>query len=183
MLLKEPAAVPGLVQSAFPAAGGNLRSGKEDQALQGIRYALTCWLDELFTSYSPWSNAWAAQRLEASLYGTDDRSWKFWEHARQALDRPGSDALEVYFLCVMLGFRGELAQSPDNLRSWLTASQARLANQARTAGGPPAESHVSTHVPPLRGREIMQRMVFVCGMTMVVLIPFIVFFMAGHRGP
>ncbi len=76
----------------------------------GVRYALVGWLDELFTCDSPWAALWNEQKLEVELYGTNDRAWKFWEQARLAQARPGSEALEVMFLCVMLGFRGESAR-------------------------------------------------------------------------
>src|SRR5438045_3952301 len=45
----------------------------------GLRYALTCWLDELFILYSRWDAAWTEKKLEMTLYGTNDRAWRFWE--------------------------------------------------------------------------------------------------------
>ena len=44
----------------------------------GARYALTCWIDELFIVYSPWAERWKERILELALYGTRDRAWKFW---------------------------------------------------------------------------------------------------------
>lgn len=43
----------------------------------GVRYALVCWLDELFTLDSPWQGQWNEHKLEVALYGTNDRAWKF----------------------------------------------------------------------------------------------------------
>src|SRR4051812_38641783 len=34
----------------------------------GARFALTCWLDELFIVHSPWSSAWNERKLEVALY-------------------------------------------------------------------------------------------------------------------
>src|SRR5947209_13972033 len=79
----------------------------------GVRYALACWLDELLILNSPWSAAWNERKLEAALYGTNDRAWKFWEQAELAAARPTTDALEGFFLCVVLGFRGELGLEPE----------------------------------------------------------------------
>src|SRR5262249_41126050 len=74
----------------------------------GTRYGLACWLDEIFIADSPWSAQWAEQTLEVALYGgASQRAWRFWEQARKAEVRPGTDALEAYLWCVMLGFRGE----------------------------------------------------------------------------
>src|SRR5262245_14486193 len=44
----------------------------------GVRYALSCWLDELFVVYSPWSQDWNERKLEVALYGGNDRAWRFW---------------------------------------------------------------------------------------------------------
>lgn len=90
-------------------AGSDL-SGEEtrptgDEFL-GIRYALACWIDELFILYSPVEKDWNERKLEGELYGSNDRAWKFWRQAEMALSRPRSDALEVFFLCVLMGFRG-----------------------------------------------------------------------------
>src|SRR5437899_2249572 len=58
----------------------------------GARYALVCWLDELFVLYSPWAQRWNEHKLEVALYASNDRAWKFWEQARSAATRSASDA-------------------------------------------------------------------------------------------
>src|SRR6185437_11386502 len=35
----------------------------------GARYALTCWIDELFIVHSPWSDVWNEHKLEVALFG------------------------------------------------------------------------------------------------------------------
>ena len=44
-----------------------------------IRYAMVCWIDELFILNSVWGTQWNEQKLEVDLFGTNDRAWKFWE--------------------------------------------------------------------------------------------------------
>jgi type VI secretion system protein ImpK len=148
----------------------------------GIRYALTCWLDELFILYSPWENAWTERKLEAALYGTNDRAWKFWDQARKADTRPNLDALEALFLCVMLGFRGEMIEAPDRLKDWVATTQARLAQQHLTDWQGPPELEPATNVPPLRARERLQRMVLAGGLTLLLLIPVVVFLVVRQMG-
>ena len=97
----------------------------------GGRYALVCWLDELFILYSPWSALWNERKLEVALYGSNERAWKFWQQAQLAEVRSTADALEVFFLAVMLGFRGELGDALEQLRAWVGANQARLTRAAR----------------------------------------------------
>ena len=118
----------------------------------GVRYGLACWLDELFVNYTTWDALWNEQKLEMELYGSNDRAWKFWEQASLAEKRQATDALECYFLCAELGFRGDLADEPAKLEAWLAGVRAQLARtQARPWIAPP-EREPATHVPPLRPR-------------------------------
>src|SRR4051812_38795940 len=57
----------------------------------GARYALVCWLDEIFILDSPWGRVWNEHKLEVRLYSSNDRAWRFWEQARLAADRDGMD--------------------------------------------------------------------------------------------
>jgi type VI secretion system protein ImpK len=127
---------------AAPGAG---RRGGEQQFL-GIRYALVCWLDELFTLDSPLAGAWNERKLEVALYGTNDRAWKFWDQARRAETLP--ERTQV---------RGQQWDGPAEL-------------------DPP------TRVPPLHGREKLQRMVLTGGVALLVLIPILAFFVVRQPG-
>src|SRR5689334_16971706 len=94
----------------FGGEGDQAGRGRGGQQFLGIRYALVCWLDEVFIRDSPWSARWNERKLEVALSGTNDREGKFWEQAKLTEARSGSDAIEVFFLCVMLGFRGEVVE-------------------------------------------------------------------------
>ncbi|MFO0969512.1 MAG: DotU family type IV/VI secretion system protein [Gemmataceae bacterium] len=156
------------------------RSGATDRFL-GARFALVCWLDELFFRYSPWSRFWNERTLEADLYGTNDRARLFWEQARLAESRPGNAALEVFHLCAILGFRGDLLDTPDRLQHWLTATQARLAKEPK-AWIPPPELEPPVFVPPLRGRDRLQRMALACGFVILLLVPALTFLLMRRLG-
>ncbi len=167
-----------------PVAEGALEPDEvPSEEFLGIRYALVCWLDELFILHSSWSEAWNEQKLEVSMYGTNDRAWKFWEQARRAETRSGMDALEVFYLCVMLGFRGELHEKSEEVAAWIASSQARLMNNrlGKDWNAPP-ELEPVTHVPPLRARDRLQTLVMVGGMVLLVLIPVVVFFIVRELG-
>jgi type VI secretion system protein ImpK len=143
----------------------------------GIRYALVCWLDEMFILDSPWSVEWNERKLEASLYGTNDRAWKFWDQARRAESRPGSDALEVFFLCVMLGFRGDLRDEPDRLEAWVAVARTRMdKGHGKEWKPPPDLGDPPTNVPPRQGREQLQRMILLGGAALLAVIPIVAFF-------
>ncbi len=150
-----------------------------DQFL-GIRYALACWLDELFILDSPWGREWNERKVEEALYGSNDRAWAFWEQARLAEARPGIDALEVFYLCVMLGFRGDLREDPGKLRAWADAAGSRIAKEQGKEWPMPAELEAPTNVPPLHGRERLNRMVLVAAAAALIIIPIVAFFIVSQ---
>jgi type VI secretion system protein ImpK len=121
----------------------------------GARYALACWLDEVFITDSPWSALWTAASMEVAILqgGTQERAWRFWQQAQKAEARPGSDALEVYLWCVMLGFRGDPADAQIDPAQWAERARRRvLAGRAQDFSLPP-EKDPPTYVPVLRGRD------------------------------
>src|SRR5947209_2423020 len=75
-------------------------TGKDDL---GARFALVCWIDEVLIDDSEWGQKWSKNSLEYQLYQTHERAHLFWDPGvRRAETRPGSDALEVYYLCFLL---------------------------------------------------------------------------------
>lgn len=164
----------GASEEARPAAGG-------DEFL-GIRYALVCWIDELIILYSPMEKEWNERKLEGELYGTNDRAWKFWRQAEQALSRPRSDALEVFFLCVLMGFRGELRDEQDELQAWISSTKTRIAKIKSQDWPYPLEYEPTTYVPPHYGRDQLQHMIFTGGVVLLVMIPVVAFFLVQRLG-
>jgi type VI secretion system protein ImpK len=152
------------------------------QRFLGIRYALVCWLDELFTTRSSWSEEWNEHKLEVELYGSNDRAWKFWEQARLAQTRATTDALVVFYVCVMLGFRGSLGEQPEQLSTWLAASRQRLGQVTErefAVGGEPA-SLVSA--PPLRNAGRLRQMALTAWVAILVLGPLTAFYVVHQLG-
>jgi type VI secretion system protein ImpK len=125
----------------------------------GLRYPLVCWLDEIFID-SPWAREWNEHKLEQGLYGTTDRAWKFWEQARKA-ESLGPDVLEVFYLCVMLGFRGELRDTPDRLKVRTEGMKAQIDQAQEEECALPAALQPATNVPPLTGAARLQRMIVI----------------------
>jgi type VI secretion system protein ImpK len=165
---------------AEPVGRGADDEPGRNELFLGVRYALVCWLDEIFVLDSPWESAWNERKLEAALYGSNDRAWKFWDQASRAELRPGSDALEVFYLCVMLGFRGELREDAGRLRTWVEAVRARIVKEQPTDWPAPAELEPPTNVPPLHGRKRLQRMILTAGGLLLLLIPVVAFFIVQH---
>jgi type VI secretion system protein ImpK len=87
---------------------------RESEALQSdaagwslAKYALASWIDDLLIS-TPWSGRdwWESNSLEFALFKSRDRATKFFIKAKEAAELPRRDALEVFYLCVVLGFHG-----------------------------------------------------------------------------
>jgi type VI secretion system protein ImpK len=148
-----------------------------------FHYALVCWLDEIFSDRSAWGVEWTERTLEMALYDTRDRAWKFPEQAKRALNRSAADETEVFYLCVMLGFRGDWREHPADLQSWVEAAEARL-KQSQSGEWPnaPTGGEAPSSAPPLRGRERLERMLSVVVTALLVLIPAITFFLVLYLG-
>ena len=136
----------------------------DGQHYLGVRYALACWLDELFIVHSPWSDRWNDRKLEVALYGTNDRAWKFWDQADLVLRRPntpkiahppGLDAVEAFFLCVVLGFRGKHLNTPAKTREYVDDMRTQVSRTS--AWQSPRDTGVETNVEPLTGRASLRR--------------------------
>ena len=71
------------------------------------KYALVAWIDEALTQ-AEWNarKEWRAKTLESSYFKTDNASIQFFAKAREAQEFTNKDALEVFYICVMVGFRG-----------------------------------------------------------------------------
>ena len=155
-MLNEQAELKKLIKAA-DSAGGRGAPGEPGESFLGIGYPLACWLDEVFIldPASPWKGPWNEKTLEVALYGSRLRADRFWEQARQAEMRSDADALEVFYLCVMLGFRGELRGDPGRLADWRDLAEA-IIEQGHPGDWPekPPELPVPPpDVPPLLARD------------------------------
>lgn len=128
------------------------------------KYALTSWIDEMLVD-SPWQGRewWSNNVLEVDLFNTRLCNEQFYVRATKAANLSNRDALEVYYICVVLGFRGlyrdpQLAEMlthslslPPNLDTW--AKQTSLAIRLGQ-GRPPmtGQRQNISGAPPLRGR-------------------------------
>jgi type VI secretion system protein ImpK len=153
--------------------------GGDGDRFLGIRYGLACWLDEIFIRDSPWHDQWNERKLEESLYGSNERAWKFWFQAKLAQARPGSDALEAYHLLVMLGFRGEGPEKPDTIDGWCNAAEQQLARVHNQAWSGPQELQPDMVVTPRRGRDRLRTVAILLVGAAALLIPFATFFVVA----
>jgi type VI secretion system protein ImpK len=126
------------------------------------KYALVSWIDEMLIE-APWPGRdwWTENALEVAYYTDRTAYISFYMNAGQAAKLSKRDALEVYYVCVVLGFRGvyrnedpeELREHglPPNLQAW--ADQTALAIRLGLGRPPIIEKpSPSQGAPPLEGK-------------------------------
>lgn len=126
------------------------------------RYALVYWIDEVLIE-APWDGQryWVQNPLEVELWGTQLANEQFYHKARDAGALPKRDALEVFYVCVVLNFRGlyrdprqaEAMGFPPTLEAW--AKQTALA--IRKGPRPPmdAAGQPGPGAAPLEGQSLL----------------------------
>ena len=138
----------------------------------GVRYPLACWLDEIFITDSPWAREWDVRKLETALYRTNDRARLFWEQAALAERQPDKGDLEVFLLCLLLGFRGDLRDESGLLqdRRERFESQLQLKRLGEWKEMPPEMAVPPTDVPELHARERLRKLLMALGLIIGVTI-------------
>ncbi len=124
---------------------------------QLAKYALAGWIDEVLIN-APWEGRrwWKENALEVEVFNTRSRHERFYIKAKEASSLTEKDALETFYVCVVLGFRGVYRDPakaaaeagrlglPADLEAW--AKQAAMA--IRLGQGRP---HIPTADEPVQG--------------------------------
>ena len=136
-----------------------------DRAWFLASYAVAAWIDEMLVNH-PWQGSrwWGNNVLEVRLFNSRTCSTQFYALAREAASLPDREALEIFYLCVMLGFRGIYAQPdhaatlapslnlPSTLREWTTLTQ-RMLESGRGATALSTPMRTISGAPPYRGKR------------------------------
>lgn len=128
------------IKKALRVAEQEARSGgysAEDS--QAAVFALVVFLDEsALGCRNPAFSGWAGLPLSTELYSHQEGGEIFFEQLQKALNRGESretaDLLEVYYLCLLLGFKGRYAAGGD-LRAIMGSLQERI-RRVRGPSGP-----------------------------------------------
>lgn len=128
------------------------------------RYAIIAWIDELLVDL-PWEYAdwWKNNTLEFEMYNTGICFTEFYVAAGRAATLQDKDALEVFYVCAVLGFRGvyrnphEAAQIceqlgiPPDLETW-TRHISRAIRVRSDRPSLPSQSEGGQGAYPLEGQ-------------------------------
>ena len=119
------------MKQALRVAEQEARSGgySAEDVRQAV-FALVAFLDESALSCrNPAFSDWARLPLQAELFGHQLAGEVFFQELQRTLGRSDSpetaDVLEVYYLCLLLGFKGRYAAGGD-LRSIMAAIQEKI---------------------------------------------------------
>lgn len=119
------------------SAGDKLRNTTDWQLAS---YAIVGWIDEVLIK-AEWESAvwWTENPLEVALFDTRIAFTEFFSKATEAAQLRHKNALECYYVCVVLGFRGvyedetsspllETLSLPPDIETWAdrTASMIRF---------------------------------------------------------
>jgi type VI secretion system protein ImpK len=134
---------------------------------QLAKYALVAWIDDVLID-APWEGRswWKENALEVEVFNTRLRNEQFYVKAQEASGLPRKDALEVFYICVVLGFRGlyrdpaaaAVLAEPRGLPPDLEAWARQTAMTIQLGQGRPAISDTSVPgegAPPLEGPALV----------------------------
>jgi type VI secretion system protein ImpK len=141
---------------------------------ESAKYALAAWADDVLMT-AGWSHCdwWRGNLLEHTLFRTNDAGILFFQRAHEAAKLPNKDALEVYYVCVALGFRGayrnpnqyardiEEAGLPADVETWAR----RVAQALHLRQGRPVIVEAPREgdgAPPLDGKYRLVEMGLAC---------------------
>jgi type VI secretion system protein ImpK len=130
---------------------GALRAAEHEASEKGYApedgrlstFAIVAFLDEtILNSQNPAFNEWLRKPLQEELFGVHVAGQIYFDNVERLLMRPDSpqvaDVLEVYLLCILLGFRGKYgATGGEGIRAAVDAIMQKI---ARVRGPAPAVS-------------------------------------------
>lgn len=105
-------------------------AGFESEACKNAEFALVAFLDEAVTSL-PFSDkdAWLTNPLQSELFGLNYAGEEFFRRLEELRRRTQENiqVLEVYYLCLVLGFKGKYhLDNPEGLRQLVEETKADI---------------------------------------------------------
>lgn len=137
--LGDPTALRQRIESLLGTASRDARTaGARDKDVDEATFALVAFLDEAILAQD-WSgrDAWSAQPLQLTHYDRYDLGERFFDRLKALLDEGGQrkELLEVYYLCLSLGFKGRYAiQGREVLRRLIDDLYDRLSQSREPRG-------------------------------------------------
>ncbi len=163
-----------------------LQHGENRDVWQLARYALCAWIDDVMITMN-WEGQrwWENHKLEFQFFNTNDAGSLFYQKAKDATQLMRRDAIEVFYIAVILGFRGLYAlpestfiaqqyDLPPTIEEWTRRTagllQTRRSRQGLTGVAMPVDG-----APPLESRFT------VVGAAMLTLMLLVIAVVVGYH--
>lgn len=156
-------------------------------------YAVVALLDEsILNSRGPLREAWVGYPLQQELFGENVGGENFYLQLRDLLSRPDSrdlaDILEVFLLCLLLGFKGRYAASDGAEIQGLVTATSQKINRIRGETGPvtpqaflPSEEEAPRRLDPWIPR-LVRGIMIASGVALVLFVGFRLLLASGNAG-
>jgi type VI secretion system protein ImpK len=160
--------------------GARTRGYTDEDVRLGV-FAMVAFLDEsILNLRKPVFNDWVRKPLQEELFGRHVAGEMFFENLQEILGRRDSseaaDLLEVYYLCLLLGYLGRYSiSSKGDLRALMGQTEDKIKRIRKSSG------YLSPHwalphetAGPLRSDPWMRRLLIVlavCGIVTLFLFP------------
>ena len=92
---------------ALTASASN-KPGQRAEDFELVRRALIYWVDEALTFATA---EWKDMTLEFDYFAEKNRAWRFYEYGERAARTSSSDVIEAWYLCLVLGFEGDIGEA------------------------------------------------------------------------
>jgi len=154
------------IGNCFRHADAVLSEKHHQEGWELAKFALVAWIDDVLIE-APWQGRswWEDNSLELAFFKTRERATEFFKRAKQAAQLTRRDALEVFYVCVILGFRGLYAMAeaafladqldlPPDVESWTR----RTAKSIELGQGRPSIQAIpqpGAGAPPLEGKFML----------------------------
>jgi len=171
------------------AADRDARSDGYDPAVVRLAvYAVIAFLDEsVLLSQQSMFAEWPRQPLQEEVFGDHRAGETFFERLRELLARPDTlelaDLLEVYLLCLHLGYRGRYAAESGELHAITASTREKVARIHGLAGefaphwAPPADEEV-----PAEADAWIRRLAIIAGAGVALTVVLFVIYMVVLNG-
>ena len=158
------------------AEGAAREAGVPASDVDDAAFALVAFLDEALLS-SEWSEkqAWLARPLQLARYDRYDAGEAFFERLKTLIDDPArAEVLEVYTLCLQLGFKGQYQlHGRDDLRRLTASAHAALQSAPGLAPGPLAPDGLPHAPAASAGRRRLPTWAVVAAAILLALLGYI----------
>jgi type VI secretion system protein ImpK len=129
-----------MMEALRGAANHGIAAGYQPGDIKLVTLAAVAFLDEsVLNSQSPMAADWRRKPVGEELFHTHTAGIAFFDRLQELLSRTDSadvaDVLEVYYLCLLLGFAGRYSASPGELKQGMRVISDKI-RRIRGAPGP-----------------------------------------------